>query len=53
MNKLKLDLETVEVLSFPTTAAPDPQLGTVLGAMITNTICGPTCRGTSVCCETV
>lgn len=53
MNKLKLDLETVEVLSFPTTPAPDPQLGTVLGAMVTISLCGVTCRGTSVCCETV
>jgi len=51
MNKLKLDLETVKVLSFPTTSAPASavQAGTVFGV----SLCGVTCQGTSVCCETV
>ena len=51
MNKLKLDLEKVDVLSFPTTAsASEPSLlGTVFGV----SLCGASCQGTSVCCETV
>lgn len=54
MHKLKLDLEMVDVLSFPTT--PDTEalvLGAKLRLGVTNTLCGPTCQGGSVCCETV
>lgn len=50
MKKLKLDLETVEVLSFPTTPEPEALPGTVLGAMNTRTWACGTCQGTSVCC---
>ncbi|HEU4562411.1 MAG TPA: hypothetical protein VFS20_31565 [Longimicrobium sp.] len=55
MKKLKLDLDTVEVLSFPTSSESDALHGTVEGAMGTyNKVCsGPDSRrGTSVCCET-
>jgi len=54
MPKLKLQLETVDVLSFPTTPQINAQLlGARLREGVTNTICGPTCQGGSVCCETV
>jgi hypothetical protein len=52
MQKLKLDLETISVASFPTTVDAEAVLRAAPRAMVTNTICGPTCRGTSVCCET-
>lgn len=55
MKKLKLDLDTVAVLSFPTTSESDELRGTVEGAM-SNTLLNCTVtesrRGTSVCCET-
>lgn len=52
MKKLKLNLETVEVLSFPTTTTVETLEGSVHGAMFTRTaVCG-TCEGTSVCCPT-
>jgi len=52
MQKLKLDLETVDVESFPTTPEIKALPGTVLAAMYTRTaVCG-SCQGTSVCCET-
>ena len=50
MKKLKLDLETVDVLSFPTTSESQVSPGTVLGAMFTRTVVCGTCQGTSVCC---
>lgn len=53
MQKLKLNLETIEVLSFPTTAQTEEPQGTVEGAMLTHSLCTSSCRGTSVCCETV
>jgi hypothetical protein len=52
MKKLKLDLETIEVLSFPTTADAEAIEGTVHAAGVTLSLCGSSCRGTSVCCET-
>jgi hypothetical protein len=52
MKKLKLDLETIEVLSFRTTPESEPLDGTVEGAMVTHSLCTSSCRGTSVCCET-
>lgn len=55
MEKLKLDLDTIAVLSFPTTPESDALQGTVEGAMATpDSVCsGPESRrGTSVCCET-
>ncbi len=54
MQKLKLDLETVDVLSFPTTPQTDARLlGAMLRQGVTISLCGPTCQGGSVCCETV
>jgi hypothetical protein len=52
MKKLKLDLDTIEVLSFPTTASAEAMEGTVHAAGVTISLCGKTCRGGSVCCET-
>jgi hypothetical protein len=53
MQKLKLDPETVDVQSFPTTPQIEALTGTVHAEMRTRTaVCG-TCEGTSVCCETV
>jgi len=54
MKKLKLNLDTVAVLSFPTTLESDVQQGTVAGNMASTTISIVTDsrRGTSVCCET-
>jgi hypothetical protein len=51
MKKLKLELERVQVQSFPTTPESEAMHGTVFGAGITNTLCGQTCRGPS-CCHT-
>jgi len=56
MQKLKLDLEKVDVLSFPTTPETEARLGARLrlGVTFTDCVirCGPTTQGTSVCCET-
>jgi hypothetical protein len=56
MKKLKLDLETIEVLSLPTTSEAEALRGTVEGAMGTSlfacTVTDTSRRGTSVCCET-
>jgi len=52
MKKLKLVLETIEVLSLPTTPESQALQGIVEGAMLTLTGCGFSCRGTSGCCET-
>ena len=52
MRKLKLDLETVDVLSFPTTGTPQDGKLALRGTVWDVSRCGFTCQGTSVCCET-
>jgi hypothetical protein len=52
MKKLRLEMEKMEVQSFPTTPESETLLGTVLAAAaITVTLCGGTCIGPS-CCKT-
>jgi hypothetical protein len=49
MKKLALDLDSIDVTSFPTTQDAAPQAGTVHGAEITSITCGATCANT---CQT-
>lgn len=53
MQKQRLDLESVDVQSFATTPETTEMLNMGLRVGVTNTLCGPTCQGGSVCCETV
>jgi hypothetical protein len=55
MGKLRLRVDELAVESFPTSPEPDPEAGTVFGAMGTRTAqCGtcaePTCQGAT--CQT-
>ena len=49
MKKLALDLDAIDVTSFPTLEAPEPAVGTVHAAGITSLTCGTTCART---CQT-